>query len=138
MRILGLDVGTKRIGVALSDELFLTAQGMDTIQRRELKADLEAINELVKNNNVGEVVSGLPLNMDGTYSDKTKEIVAFLDSLSKVLSVPIKTWDERLTSVQADRILLEGDMTRAKRRRLSDKLSAQLILQGYLDSRKKG
>lgn len=137
MRILALDVGTKRIGVSLSDELLITAQGLDSIYRKDLKRDLEAVNSLVAQYGVTEVVVGLPLNMNGTYSQKTKEVMGFLDSLTKAIGVPAKTWDERLTTVQAERALLEADTSRAKRRVLTDKLAAQLILQSYLDSRKK-
>ena len=138
MRILGLDVGTKRIGVAMSDELLLTTQGRDSIERRNLKSDLDQIYSTIKANDVSEVVVGLPLNMDGTYSAKTKEVIEFLDSLTEIVNVPVKTWDERLTSVQAERTLLEADLSRAKRKRLSDKLAAQIILQSYLDSQRKG
>lgn len=137
MRILGLDVGTKRIGVAMSDELLLTAQGMQTLQRRALQGDLSDIKGLIENNGVSEVVVGLPLNMDGSYSAKTKEVVEFMDSLLRFVNVPVKTWDERLTTVQAERALLEADMSRAKRKKLTDKLAAQIILQSYLDSRKR-
>ena len=137
-RIMGLDFGTKRIGVAVSDELLLTAQGRETIQRKELKSDLSLIKSMIDADGVSEVVVGLPLNMNGTYSEKTKEAVSFVDELTKTVSVPVKTWDERLTSMQADRAMLEGDMSRAKRRKLSDRLAAQIILQSYLDSRKKG
>lgn len=137
MRILGLDFGTKRIGVAMSDELLLTAQGLDTIQRKELKSDLALIKGIVDSNDVSEVVVGLPLNMNGTYSEKTREAVSFVAELEKMISVPVKTWDERLTSMQADRAMLEGDMSRGKRRKLSDRLAAQIILQSYMDSRKR-
>jgi len=138
MRIMALDVGTKRIGVAMSDELMMTAQGSETIERRALKDDLDAINKLVEEMSVSEVVVGLPLNMNGSYSAKTKEVIEFMDSLSKAIAVPAKTWDERLTTVQAERTLLEADVSRAKRKRLADKLAAQIILQSYLDSRKVG
>ena len=137
MRILGLDVGTKRIGVAMSDELLITAQGMQTLQRRALQGDLSEIKGMIENKCVGEGVVGLPLNMDGSYSAKTKEVVEFMDSLLKFVNVPVRTWDERLTTVQAERALLEADMSRAKRKRLTDKLAAQIILQSYLDSKKK-
>jgi putative Holliday junction resolvase len=137
-RIMGLDFGTKRIGVAMSDELLLTAQGRETIQRKELKSDLSLIKGMIDSNDVNEVIVGLPLNMNGTYSEKTREAVLFVDELIKTVNVPVKTWDERLTSMQADRAMLEGDMSRARRRRLSDKLAAQIILQSYLDSRKRG
>ena len=138
MRILGLDFGTKRIGVAISDELLITAQGLQTIERRALDADLDKIRNVINENGVSEVVVGLPLNMNGTYSAKTKEVVQFMDSLSKAIDIPVKTWDERLTTMQAERALLEADVSRAKRRRVADKLAAQIILQSYLDSRKKG
>ena len=121
----------------MSDELLLTAQGLDTIQRKELKSDLTLIKAIVDSNSVSEIIVGLPLNMNGTYSEKTREAVLFMDELGKKISVPVKTWDERLTSMQADRAMLEGDMSRAKRRKLSDKLAAQIILQSYLDSRKR-
>jgi len=138
MRILGLDFGTKRIGVAISDELLITAQGLQTIERHTLDADLDKIRSVIKENGVSEVVVGLPLNMNGTYSAKTKEVVQFLDSLSKAIDIPVKTWDERLTTMQAERTLLEADVSRAKRRRVADKLAAQIILQSYMDSQKKG
>ncbi|MFH0763798.1 MAG: Holliday junction resolvase RuvX [Candidatus Omnitrophota bacterium] len=138
MRILALDVGTKRIGVALSDELLLTAQGQATIQRKSLADDLAEIKRIIKENGVEEAVVGLPLNMNGSYSAKTKEVVEFTDSLTKAVVIPVKTWDERLTTVQAERALLEADMSRAKRKKVIDKLAAQVILQSYLDSRKKG
>ena len=121
----------------MSDELLLTAQGLDTIQRKELKSDLALIKGIVDSNDVSEVVVGLPLNMNGTYSEKTREAVSFVAELEKVISVPVKTWDERLTSMQADRAMLEGDMSRGKRRKLSDRLAAQIILQSYMDSRKR-
>lgn len=138
MRIMALDVGTKRIGVAISDEMMLIAQGVETIRRRGIKDDLDAINNLIRDRDCSEVVVGLPLNMNGSYSQQTKEVVEFMDRLSKAISVPAKTWDERLTTVQAERALLEADVSRAKRKRVMDKLAAQLILQSYLDSRKRG
>ena len=138
MRILALDFGTKRIGLALSDELLITAQGMDSIYRKNLQADLNTISTIAKENNVSEVVVGLPLNMNGSPGDKAKEVMEFIDNLAKVIDISIKTWDERLTSIQAERTLLEADISRAKRKRFSDKLAAQIILQSYLDSRKAG
>ena len=123
--------------MAISDELLLTAQGYETIQRNELQKDLAVINGLVGSNGVVEIVIGLPLNMNGTHSAKTKEAIEFTASLTKVVSVPVKTWDERLTSVQAERAMLEADISRAKRRKASDRLAAQFILQSYLDSRRR-
>lgn len=139
MRIMALDFGTKRIGIAVSDELFMTAQGLPSLYRKDLKSDLNEIARLVKSNDVGEIIVGLPLSMNGTYSAKTKEAVAFAEDLSKAVNVAVKTWDERLTSMQAERVLLEADVSRAKRKKVTDKLAAQIILQSYLDSRvKKG
>ena len=133
-----MDMGSKRIGVAMSDELLLTAQAIDTIERKNLKSDLDEIGNLIKDNGICEVVVGLPLNMDGSYSAKTKEVIEFLDKLLEAVAIPVKTWDERLTSVQAERTLLEADLSRAKRKKISDKLAAQIILQSYLDSKGKG
>jgi putative Holliday junction resolvase len=138
VRILGLDMGTKRIGVAMSDELLLTAQGSETIERRSPLADIGRIAALVRDNGVSEVVVGLPLNMNGSEGPKAKEVAAFVGELSKAVDVPIKTWDERLTTAQVERVMLEADISRAKRKKNADKLAAQVILQSYLDSRKKG
>lgn len=138
MKIMGIDFGTKRIGIALSDELFITAQGADTIQRKGLKADLEAISNIIKESNVIEIVVGLPISMNGTHSRKTEEVLEFVEVLAKAVSVPIKTWDERLTTVQADRAMMEAGLNGFKRRRLADKVASGLILQSYLDSRKRG
>lgn len=137
MRVLGLDFGSVRIGVAVSDGLLLTAQGLETIQRKDLTKDLEAIKAVIKEYEVAEVVVGLPISMDGTHSAKTKETLAFVDVLARSLQIPVKTYDERMTTMQAERALLEADMSRAKRKGLKDMLAAQFILQSYLDSRKR-
>ncbi|MBN1526855.1 MAG: Holliday junction resolvase RuvX [Candidatus Omnitrophica bacterium] len=137
MRILGLDVGSKRIGLALSDELLFTAQGLQSLERKDPETDLRAIAGLVMSNHVVEIVVGLPLSMDGTESKQTKEVREFIVDLTGAVSVPVKAWDERLTSMQAERAMLEADLSRAKRRKLSDKVAAQLILQSYLDARKR-
>ena len=138
MKIMGIDFGTKRMGVALSDELFITAQGADTIQRKDLNADLAAIADIVSRNNVIEIIVGLPISMNGTHSRKTEEVLEFVEILAKAVKVPIKTWDERLTTVQADRAMMEAGLNGFKRRRLADKVASGLILQSYLDSRKRG
>ncbi len=138
MKIMGLDYGTKRIGVSLSDELYITAQGTDTIYRKDIKADLDRIAGIIKENNVIEVVVGLPISMNGTHSQKTKEVLEFIDVLSKAISVPVKMQDERLTTVQAERAMMEAGMNGFKRRKLADKVASGLILQSYLDSRKRG
>ena len=138
MRIMGLDYGTKRIGVAMSDELLLTAQGSKTIFNNTLSETIAAIVKLITENGVVEVIVGLPISMNGSHSQKTKEVIEFTGELAKSVSVPVKTWDERLTTAQAERALLEADMSRAKRKRLNDMVAAQLILQGYLDHRRRG
>ena len=138
MKIMGIDFGAKRMGIAISDELFITAQGADTIYRKDLKQDLAAISALIKDNNVIELIVGLPISMNGTHSQKTREVLEFVEMLKKAVTVPVNTWDERLTTVQADRSMMEGGMNSFKRRQLADKIAAQLILQCYLDSRKRG
>jgi len=138
MRILGLDVGTKRIGLAISDELLLTAQGAKVIQRKDPSSDMNEIQDFINENGVAEVVVGLPVNMNGTIGPKAKETTEFIDGLSKVVNVPVKTWDERLSTAQAERTLLEADMSRARRKKVMDKVAAQVILQSYLDFRRKG
>lgn len=122
----------------MSDELLLTAQGSRTIYNNSVSESAAAIGDLIRENGVVEVIVGLPLSMDGSYSQKTREVAEFASALAKALTVPVKTWDERLTTAQAERSLLEGDMTRRKRKHLNDMVAAQLILQGYLDSRRKG
>lgn len=138
MRIMALDVGTKRIGVAMSDELLLTAQGAETIHRSSPESDFDIVKKTAEASGAGEIVVGLPINMNGTHGPKVKEIMEFIEGLSKVLSIPVKTWDERLTTAQARRTLLEADVSRAKRKKAIDRLAAQIILQSYLDSRKRG
>ena len=135
---MGLDFGTRRICVSLSDELFLTAQGTDTIYRKDIKADLNEIARVIGENNVIEVVVGLPISMNGSHSQKTKEVLEFVETLSRSIAVPVKTWDERLSTVQAERAMMEAGMNSFKRRKLADKVASGLILQSYLDARKRG
>ncbi|MFH1995777.1 MAG: Holliday junction resolvase RuvX [Candidatus Omnitrophota bacterium] len=135
MRILGLDIGTKRIGVAVSDELLITAQGVDVIERKSWEQDIARVFSHVESYGAAEIVVGLPLNMNGSMGDSTKMVVEFIEHLSKSAKkdIPIHTWDERLSTVQAQRVLIDADVSRRKRRSVADKLAAQLILQGYLD-----
>ena len=132
-RAIGLDVGDSKIGVAISDGLGYTAQGVTTFRRNTLQKDLHIIQKLIRENGVGEVVVGLPLKMNGHYSSQTNKILSFCDILEKHLGVPIRTWDERLTTVQAIKILKRGHVRRKKRAPLVDKVAAVIILQGYLD-----
>jgi putative pre-16S rRNA nuclease len=135
MRIIGLDLGSKTIGVAMSDDLTLTAQVLTSIKRSTLEKDLAAIQNLVSEYGVVEMVVGLPFNMNGTKGDSARQAEAFIKKLGEVLALKIIPWDERLSTVAAEKILLEGDMSRQKRRKVIDRLSAAFILQGYLDSR---
>jgi len=133
MKTLGLDVGDSKIGVAISDGLGYTAQGMMTFRRRSLTRDVRFLQRLITEHDVDEIVVGLPLKMNGTLSSQTNKILAFCDVLRKRLNVPIRTWDERLTTVQAIKVLKRGHIRRKKRAPLIDKVAAVIILQGYLD-----
>lgn len=135
MRTLGLDVGTKTIGVAVSDALDLTAQTVTTVRRTQLKADLAALRELVRAHEAERFVVGLPLNMDGSEGPRAEATRKFVEALTQALGLPVELWDERLSTVAAQRTLLEADLSRAKRREVIDQLAAQFILQGWLDSR---
>lgn len=131
MRILGLDFGEKRIGVAVSDLLGYTAQGISTM-RRENIGELQG---LIKDYEVGRIIVGLPRNMDGSIGEQGKKVLDFVEKLKREIDLPIITWDERLTTREAERVLLAADLSRAKRKKVIDKLAAVLILQSYLDSR---
>ena len=133
-RIMGLDVGDKRIGIALSDLLMLTAQGKETYQRRELQADLDYLAQTAKENNVVKFVCGLPKNMNGTLGEQAEKTQEFADALSEHTGIPVEFFDERLTSASAHKTLLEADMSRKKRKQVVDKLAAVYILQGYMDA----
>jgi len=137
MRILGLDYGDKRIGVALSDAFGWTAQGLEMIERNKAGDDLRRIAELVKEHEVESVVVGLPKNMNGTIGPRGEICMAFAEELRQTLLLPVHLWDERLTTVAATRTLLEADVSRRKRKQVVDKMAAALLLQNYLDSRGK-
>lgn len=133
MRILGLDMGSKRIGIAMSDELGLTAQGLESMQCKDPATDMDRILKLVADYSVDEIVVGMPFNMDGSEGPQAKKVRVFMQSLGDRVAVPVREWDERLSTVAAERTLLEADMSRSKRRKVVDKLAAVIILQGYLD-----
>lgn len=137
MRVLALDVGEKNIGVAVSDELGWTAQGLPNLKRRSEDEVIAAIIKLVKAEKAGEIVVGMPINLDGSLGKKAKEVAGFVEGLKKKLSVPIKVWDERLSSKEAERVMLEADLSRKRRKAKIDRLAAQLILQNYLDANAK-
>ena len=133
MRIIGLDIGTKRIGVAISDEECIIARGLNSIERDG--KEIEKIKEIIKKYNVEKIVYGLPLRMDGSISSQTEVAVSFISKLKEEISIPLLPWDERLSTKQAETILIEADISRKKRKKLIDKLSAQIILQNYLDAK---
>lgn len=134
MRIMGLDLGTKTIGVAVSDALGWTAQGLETIKRVSWKRDIGILQTLARDYEVEKVVVGLPKNMDGSLGPKAREVEALALKLKQEMGLPVVFWDERLSTVAAERVLLEGDVSRRKRRRVRDKMAAVIILQSYLDS----
>lgn len=134
MRILGLDIGDRTIGVAVSDPLGYTAQGITTIRRKNEQSDIEELIKLCKQYEVDTIVSGLPKNMNGTLGPQSEKVMEFCGKIELAIDVPIKMWDERLTTVAANRAMLEADMSRSKRKKIVDKIAATYILQGYLDS----
>ncbi|HHV62879.1 MAG TPA: Holliday junction resolvase RuvX [Firmicutes bacterium] len=133
MRMLGLDVGSKTIGVALSDPMGVTAQAFTVIRRTTPEKDLDAIGNIVRTYEVGRIVVGLPLNMNGSIGAAARAVEEFCRALRDRVGVPVVTWDERLSTVMAERAMLEGDISRRKRKRAIDRAAAALILQGYLD-----
>lgn len=136
-RILALDHGTKRIGVALSDELGWTGQPLETYERRTLDADLKHIDRLVREHNVAEVVIGLPLRLNGEIGPAARSVQEFVERLERVLSVPVVTWDERMTTKSAEEVLIAADVSRKKRKGTVDRIAAAILLQSYLESRSK-
>ncbi len=133
MRILGLDVGDRTIGVALSDESATLASGLRTIRRAGLKNDLRELAELARGREVGTVVVGLPRSLDGSEGPQARKVLAFVLALKAAVTVPVVTWDERFKTVAAEHALIEGGVSRARRKELVDKVAAVLILQNYLD-----
>ncbi len=134
MRILALDHGSKRIGVALSDELKMIAQPLEYIPAEPFARFLARLKELLRDKEVELVLVGMPRNMDGSYGPAALKVQDFVAALRKAVTVPIETWDERLTSVQANRLLIEANVHREKRKEKVDKMAAALLLQAYLDS----
>jgi len=134
MRLLGLDVGSKTIGVAVSDALGFTAQGLTTLHRKSLESDIMALAEYVNSYQVTGIVVGLPLNMNGTAGPSAQTAQELGEKLAKHLQLPVFYQDERLTTVAAQQVLIAGDVSRKKRKQVVDKLAAVLILQTYLDS----
>jgi putative holliday junction resolvase len=133
MRVLGIDHGTKRVGLALSDETGTIAQPLEFLPAEPAEKLLGRLQEIVAERKAEEVLVGIPRNMNGTYGPAAEKVREFVAALQNVLTVPVKTWDERLTSVQANRILIETGMRREKRRERVDQTAAAILLQSYLD-----
>jgi len=134
MRILALDHGTKRIGVALSDETATLAQPLEFIPAEPFAKFLDRLRQIAQDRQVGEIVVGLPRNMNGTYGPAAESARKFAAAVGAALGVPVKTWDERLTSVQANRFLIEAGMRREQRKVKADQSAAAILLQSYLDA----
>ena len=136
MRILGLDFGSKTVGVAVSDGLLLTAQGVETIERKDenkLRKTCARIEELIAEYEITEIVLGLPKNMNNTEGERVEKTKAFGEMLERRTGLQVHYWDERLTTVAAEQILMESGVRRENRKAVIDKVAAGLILQGYLD-----
>ncbi|OEF96309.1 Holliday junction resolvase RuvX [Desulfuribacillus alkaliarsenatis] len=134
MRIMGLDIGDKTIGVALSDEMLWTAQGLETIHRKKLADDLRRLQEIKEQYEVERIVAGLPKNMNGTLGPRAELVQELGTTIANELGIPVIYWDERLSTVAAERTLLAADVSRKKRKQVIDKMAAVIILQGYLDT----
>ncbi len=132
-KLIGLDLGTKTIGVAISDSMRLSATPLETIKRKKFTLDSQRIIELINEYEVKAIILGLPLNMDGTFGTRAQSTISFKHNLSKMISLPIALWDERLSTSAVNNILLEANISRAKRAKNVDKLAASYILQGALD-----
>ncbi|PLS15599.1 Holliday junction resolvase RuvX [Bacillus sp. M6-12] len=139
MRTMGLDLGSKTIGVAVSDAMGWTAQGIETIKIDEAKNEFgfDRLGKIINEHDVSKIVLGLPKNMNGTLGPRAEISQTFAKKLETKYKLPVILWDERLTTMAAERVLLEADMSRGKRKKVIDKMAAVMILQGYLDSQTK-
>lgn len=133
MRIMALDVGSRTIGIACSDALLMTAQGIETIRRTFLENDFNRLRELISEYEVHELVVGMPKNMNGTKGERAEKTEEFVEKMKAVIDLPVTFWDERLSTVMAERQLIAADVSRKKRKGVIDKMAAVVILQGYLD-----
>ena len=134
-RILGLDVGSRTIGIAISDPLGITAQGLDTIRRKNKRYDFEQLANLVRNYSVAEIVVGYPLRLSGAEGIQSERMQLFAEELRQKFGLPVHLWDERLTSSQANRILREAELSIKKRGAAVDRMAAVLILQNWMEAR---
>ena len=130
---MSLDVGSRTIGIACSDALLMTAQGIETIRRTSLEKDFNRLQELIAEYEVHELVVGMPKNMNGTKGDRAEKTEEFVEKMKEVIDLPVTYWDERLSTVMAERQLIAADVSRKKRKSVIDKMAAVVILQGYLD-----
>ena len=134
MRVLGLDVGSKTIGIALSDETAMLATPLETLARKGTAADVAALAALANKHEVERVIVGMPYEMDGSLGPRAKRVQVLIDALAAA-GLRVDTWDERFSTVAAERALLEADLSRARRKEVVDKVAAAYILQGWLDSK---
>lgn len=130
---MALDVGSRTIGIACSDALLMTAQGIETIRRTSLENDFNRLRELISEYEVHELVVGMPKNMNGTKGERAEKTEEFVEKMKAVIDLPVTFWDERLSTVMAERQLIAADVRRKKRKGVIDKMAAVVILQGYLD-----
>lgn len=130
---MALDVGSRTIGIACSDALLMTAQGIETIRRTSLENDFNRLRELISEYEVHELVVGMPKNMNGTKGERAEKTEEFVEKMKAVIDLPVTFWDERLSTVLAERQLIAADVSRKKRKGVIDKMAAVVILQGYLD-----
>jgi len=133
MRILGIDFGIKRMGLAISDEMGMMGHGIATLTRKNPEYDSRELRKTIEKYSPETIVVGLPKNMDGSLGPAAQQVLDFVDYLKQTFSLPVETWDERLSTVEAERVMLEADMSRRKRKKNVDKIAAAIILQGYLD-----
>jgi putative Holliday junction resolvase len=135
-RILGLDVGSKRIGIAISDLLGITAQGQETLQRQNKRLDFERLGKLIREHEIAEIVVGYPLRMSGAAGVQAEKMQGFAEELRERFQVPVHLWDERLTSAEANRLLRETEMSIRRRGQVVDQMAAVLILQSWMESKR--
>lgn len=133
MRTMGIDVGTRTLGIAISDPLGLTARGLTTVRRVGLRQDLEAVAKLVGEWEVDRIVVGMPIRTDGSVGPEAQKTMVFIHDLQEKLGLPVESWDERFSTKEAERAMIAADVKRSGRRKLIDQVAAAVILQGFLD-----
>ena len=135
-RVLCLDYGDKRIGMAVSDDLRLTAQSKGVIERKNFKSDITKILDVIKTSQIVEIVIGIPRNMNGSLGTQAEKVFEFIEKLKSKIDIPVYHWDERLSSSAVEKVLIQAKVRRKKRKKVIDQMAAQYILQGYLDHKK--